>query len=200
MKLTASPVLCALLLLSVTGHAQQTEDFEYFEANRQMVRNGVQAVLMCNGLFTSNRTLDQVFDQELAYLSSSRFPGTVGSARGGEYQIETALKAVEVGGEQSGPVVRAAFRQGIGCVVMAPDQTFEDIASLPELTLPPPSGDPASIAWPDGDLAEELAHGADAVGALQVLIDGEGLGELVMDCLETVARVIAASILASPTV
>ena len=44
--------------------AQQAETYDYFDANRQMVRNGVQAILTCNGLFTSNRSLQQVFRQE----------------------------------------------------------------------------------------------------------------------------------------
>ena len=53
--------------------------------------------------------------------------------------------------------MRAAFREGIGCVIMAPDQTFEDIDNLPILDVPPPPGDPATIAWPDGDLVPEKA-------------------------------------------
>ena len=38
------------------------------QAQRQSIVHGVQAVLMCNGLFTSHRSLTQVFDQELKYL------------------------------------------------------------------------------------------------------------------------------------
>jgi CubicO group peptidase (beta-lactamase class C family) len=51
---------------------------------------------------------------------------------------------------------------------MAPDQTFEDIGSLPRLDTPPPKGDAATMAWPDGDLIENhsLPHDADA-SALQ---------------------------------
>lgn len=48
--------------------------------------------------------------------------------------------------------MRAAFREGFGCVVMPPDQTFADIGALPELNMPPPSGDAAQVPWPDGDL------------------------------------------------
>ena len=116
-----------------------------------MIRNGVQAILMCNGLFTSHRSLEQVFAQELAYL-----PAPVGTADGGEYLVDRDLHAVAVGGPESGPVIRAAFRKGIGCVVMAPDQSFEDIDSLPMLDLPPIDGDPATIPWPDGDLIREI--------------------------------------------
>ena len=155
MKLIALPALCALHLMSTTGLAQQAEEFEYFEANRQMVRNGVQAVLMCNGLFTSNHSLREVFRYELAYLSPTRFEGPVGSAEGGEYEIDEARQAVSVGGPTSGTVVRAAFREGIGCVVMAPDQTFDDIDTLPMLDLAYPDYDPATTPWPMGDVVED---------------------------------------------
>jgi CubicO group peptidase (beta-lactamase class C family) len=68
--------------------------------------------------------------------------------------------------------MRAAFREGIGCVIMAPDQTFEDIDSLPVLEMPPPPGNPAEIPWPDGDLIEDkpLPPGIDAA-ALQAASD-----------------------------
>ena len=68
--------------------------------------------------------------------------------------------------------MRATFREGIGCVILAPDQTFEDIDSLPILELPPPPGDPATIAWPDGDLVADrsVPAGVDAV-ALQAASD-----------------------------
>ena len=62
--------LALILLVSSVCEAKQDSGFDYFEANRTMIRNGVQAVLMCNGLFTSGRTLEQVFEQELAYLSN----------------------------------------------------------------------------------------------------------------------------------
>jgi len=140
-------VLPLALLVTSLSQAQQMDDYDYFAANRTTIRNGVQAVLMCNGLFTSGRTLEQVFRQELAYL-----PEPVGTADGGEYLINRERKAVAVGGSESGPVIHAAFRQGIGCVVMAPDQGFDDIESLPVLELPYPDDDPAATAWPNGDI------------------------------------------------
>jgi CubicO group peptidase (beta-lactamase class C family) len=121
--------------------------FDYFSANRELISRGVQAVLMCNGLFTSERTLAQVFEQELAYLENP-----VGTANDGDYSVDTDLQAVAIGTADNPPVMRAAFRDGLGCVVLAPQQTFDAIDSLPELDLPPPEGDPAAIPWPDGDL------------------------------------------------
>lgn len=115
-----------------------------------MIQRGVQAILMCNGLFTSERSLDQVFEQELAYLKEP-----IGTARGGDYEVDWQRKAVAVGRPDGGiPAMRAAFREGLGCVILAPDQTFDDIGSLPILEMPPLPGEPAAIPWPDGDLLE----------------------------------------------
>ncbi len=85
-------LLLTLLLCAPGAHA-----FDYFESNREMVKRGVQAVLMCNGLFTSHRTLQQVFAQELAYMGPH-----IGTPEGGDYRIHQELKAVEVGGWKTG--------------------------------------------------------------------------------------------------
>jgi len=145
--------LCLLSALPALG--AQEETFDYFEANRRMIRNGVQAVLMCNGLFTSQRSLDQVFGQELAYLIG--FGGVVGTPAGGEYSVDRERKVVGVGGGSSGIRIHAAFREGVGCVVMAPDQSLDDVDFLPAAQLPPPLGDPAELPWPDGDLVSSAS-------------------------------------------
>ncbi|MFC1796014.1 serine hydrolase domain-containing protein [Pseudomonadota bacterium] len=144
-----APILFLLLILTFLAPVQaaQEENHDYFDANRIMIRHGVQAVLMCNGLFTSQRTLEQVFTQELTYLKEP-----IGTAEGGEYEVDWERRAVAVGGPDALPVMRAAFRDGIGCIVMAPDQDFDDINSLPAIDLPPLDGDPATTPWPDGDL------------------------------------------------
>ncbi len=157
------PTVALALLLPAYASAQQEESYDYWRFNRDMIRHGQQAILMCNGLFTSNRTLEQVFDQELAYL---RQP--VGTPRGGDYVVDRERRAVAIGAPGGTPPMRAAFREGIGCVIMAPDQTFEDVESLPKLDMPTAKGDPATMAWPDGDLIDghSLPPGVDAA-ALQ---------------------------------
>jgi CubicO group peptidase (beta-lactamase class C family) len=144
--LFASGVALALLL-PAPGSAQQQEAYDYWQFNREIIRRGQQAILMCNGLFTSNRTLEQVFEQELAFL---RPP--IGTPGGGDYVVDEGRRAVAVGAPDFAPTMRAAYREGLGCVIMAPDQGFEDIETLPILDAPPPEGDPATIPWPDGDL------------------------------------------------
>lgn len=162
--------LCAAILSSVIAaesFAQQLEQYDYWAPQRVMVQRGQQAVFMCNGLFTSHRTLEQVFRQELAFLRNP-----IGTAEGGDYHVDWERRAVEVGTPDSTPVMRAVFREGIGCIILAPDQTLADIDSLPELTLPLPAGDAAQIPWPDGDLIsrQNLPPTIDAV-ALQAASD-----------------------------
>ena len=150
MRRVAALALVVLMSVPALAGAQQEESYDYWRFDRDMIQNGVQAVLMCNGLFTSNRTIEQVFDQELKYL---RQP--VGTARGGDYEVDWDRRAVAIGSAGGVPVMRAAFRDGVGCVILAPDQTFEDIDSLPEIVLSPPPGDAATIAWPNGDVVED---------------------------------------------
>ena len=105
----------ALLLVTIAAQADAASpQHDYFAHNRLMIRNGVQAVLMCNGLFTSHRELEQVFRQELAYL-----PRPVGDAGGGNYRVDPELRAVSVGGGVAGPAIGCSVasvgaRDGIG--------------------------------------------------------------------------------------
>jgi CubicO group peptidase (beta-lactamase class C family) len=136
----------ASLALIATLSAQQRPGYDYWGPQREMIQRGQQAIFMCNGLFTSNRTLEQVFAQELKYL---RQP--IGTPTGGDYEVDRTRRMVAVGKAGAAPVMRAVFREGLGCVIMSPDQTAADIDSLPSLDVPPPPGDAAAIAWPDGD-------------------------------------------------
>ena len=167
MKRSLASLIALGMLVAASAGAQQEERYDYWTFNREMVRHGQQAVMMCNGLFTSNRTLELIFDEELAFL-----PDPVGTATGGDYVADRERRAVSIGGGDGVPTVRAVFRDGVGCVIMPPDQTLADISALPELDLALPSGDPATIAWPNGDLVDDgpLPPNIDA-GALQAASD-----------------------------
>ncbi len=143
-------LFCFLLLLKTS--AAVATDFDYDEADRKMIRNGVQAVLTCNGLFTSERTMDQIYAQELAFLGDTK----LGDANSGNYRIDATRQWIEVGGGEDGPAVSAVFRQGIGCMVMAPGMTMGDISGLPELA---PIQVPANLdatPWPQGDFIQPV--------------------------------------------
>ena len=168
MKRNLLAVLVTSLILTVSPVVTQQEDnYDYWQFNRDMIRRGQQAVLMCNGLFTSNRSLEQIFDQELAFL---RRP--VGTARGGAYVVDEAKRGVAVGTTGEAPTMRAAFREGLGCVIMAPEQNFDDVESLPRLDLVSSPVDQSRIPWPDGDFIaiDPFPSQVDAV-ALQAASD-----------------------------
>jgi hypothetical protein len=113
------------------GFAQQSESYDYSQSNREMIQYGVQAILTCNGLFTSNRTLEQVYDQELKYLKQP-----IGMPNG-DYLIDWDRKTVTIGGTKDAPVMRAVFREGLGSIILAPNQTFDIIDDLPIQSLLP---------------------------------------------------------------
>jgi CubicO group peptidase (beta-lactamase class C family) len=144
LKLT---VFISLILSINPGYGQQLERYDYWQQNRSIISRGMQAIMMCNGLFTSERSLEQIFSQELKFLNPP-----IGNARGGDYSIDRHRGMVTVGSHGTVPSMSAVFRSGIGCIILAPDQTFEHIGELPEQTLPPLSGDASEIPWPDGDL------------------------------------------------
>ena len=159
--------LLGALFVGMAHAAEPHPEFAYYAANRDLVWTGVQAVLTCNGVFTSNRPLERVLAEELAYLRPVN-----GRAAVAPYQVDPDRKAVIVGGENGRPIVRAAFREGVGCVVMAPTQDLDDIDDLPELTLPYPAQDPARLAWPAGDLIVDRTMPASVdVGALEKAAD-----------------------------
>lgn len=145
-------LLLAFGVVAPNAAAQQQDTFDYWQPQREMIARGQQAIFLCNGLFTSNRDVEQVFAEELAFLPASKE-----TFKNGHFTIDWELQAVEIGAEETGPVMRAAFRRGIGCVSLPPDQTLQDIAELPELNLAGPLGDPEQIAWPDGERLSNIS-------------------------------------------
>lgn len=135
---------------SLAAHPPEA-DFDLFASQREMVRRGQQALILCNGIFVSERTVERVFRQELRIIGEP-----IGTADGGAWEIDQEVRGVAVGDPASGPVMRAAYREGLGCVGMGAEQDFSDVGELPILELDPPAGNAAEIAWPDGDLTGEI--------------------------------------------
>ncbi len=146
-------------ILSLLSASPSFAQYNYHRPTELLVTLGTQAFMICNGRFTSNRPLDRIYEQE---LKLDRMPVVPPK----EVVIDETRRtvAVGVGSNFPAPVMRAAYREGLGCIVLAPDQDFDDVGSLPELKLPPPPGDAATIAWPNGDLVAEkpLPAGVDA--------------------------------------
>lgn len=175
-------VLSAFLMLPLAPPLAAQSGYDYHQFTTELVWRGDQALTLCDGLWVSARPLEAIYRDELASL----LYGHRGGARplapmspdrvSVDYERKTV--AVGIGLTETAPVMRAAYREGLGCVVMAPDQSFDDVATLPELRLPPFEGDPAAIPWPDGDLVEN--------GPLPAGVDGSALeraGEWAFDRL-----------------
>jgi CubicO group peptidase (beta-lactamase class C family) len=143
-RVASGVVVAGVVALGVVASAQ----FDYHRSAAEIVWRGTQALKLCNGLFVSNRTADQIYAQEIGGLGEPMPRSRV--------EIDTARQtvAIGVGAADPIPVMRAAMRPGIGCVALAPDQTFADIEKLPSLEMPPLAGDPSTVAWPQGDRAD----------------------------------------------
>ena len=97
MKRTLTVLVGLALLAPLSAVAQQEERYDYWQPQRDMIRRGQQAIFMCNGLFTSNRSLESVVAQELAFLPEVH-----------PYESDQARRAVIIGTEGAVPVMRAA--------------------------------------------------------------------------------------------
>jgi hypothetical protein len=109
---------------------------------------------MCNGLFTSHRSLAQVFAQELAYLAAPRFEPPLGHADAGPYSINNELKSVTVGTNAPAASVSAVFLEGFGCAVLPPGvlPTIEAKNNLPRHPMADKPLEASHRPWPEGDL------------------------------------------------
>ena len=54
-KLRHAPAIALFLLFPAGATAQQEDAYDYWQFNREVISRGMQAVFLCNGLFTSNR-------------------------------------------------------------------------------------------------------------------------------------------------
>ncbi len=145
---------CALPPGTPLPSAATQGGFGYHGATKEVTWRGTQALKLCNGLFVSGRTLDQIYAQEMV---SPQTEPTVPMPLN-RVEIDYQRQAVAIGvGDSNDPVptMRAAYREGIGGVVMGINQTFADIDKLPKLEMEPLPGDPATLPWPNGDLVEK---------------------------------------------
>ena len=149
-RLTFIFLVFALGLLPAAAQAILEETYNYDDASEQLIWRGVKTLMMCNGVFVSNRTPDQVMADEWAYTR-----GRPGSYDNDGYGIDMTARMVTMGGRFGVPAMKAVHREGYGCIIMEPGQPDEAAADFPILDLQSPPGDPANIPWPDGDLTGE---------------------------------------------
>ena len=61
-------VVVAMFLLAVPGSVHPQSGYDYHQFTTELVWRGNQALTLCNGLWVSNRTVEQVYSLELASL------------------------------------------------------------------------------------------------------------------------------------
>ena len=110
---------------------------------------GFKAGFTCSAVFHAGRTLEQVLRDELGGIKQLEgLPDPL---------VDFDTKSVTCAYLEEQPPRLAVFRDGIGTILLPPGATLADAASLPTADMPMPSGDPASIPWPDGDLLPETS-------------------------------------------
>ena len=124
---------------------------------------GYKAMITCSAVFVAGRPLEEIYSYEFSGLSDEdalalELP---------DPEIDRRSRSVAVAYSPQMPPRRSAFRQGMGCTQMPPGTTTKDIPTLPYVDMPMPPGDPAHIAWPDGDVV--------AAGPLPATVDAEAL-------------------------
>jgi hypothetical protein len=155
------PALAGLLALAVLPATAAVTQLPYLDGPRALIQRGVQAVLLCNGLLTSERPLGAVYAEELAYLKAPL--GTPETVTGPEnpsglVMVDEAERLVRIGQAGAGSV-SARYQPGICCVVLPPDHDAEDLAALPTLPEAPAAEANDQTLWPRGDLGALAAPG-----------------------------------------
>ncbi len=97
-------VLVAMSFGLNPAHAS-TAIHQYDQTNQAIVERGTQALVMCNGLFVSGRTLEQIYDQELILDEITMLPQSM-------VAVDRKRRTVAVGGAENDPIptMRAADR------------------------------------------------------------------------------------------
>jgi CubicO group peptidase (beta-lactamase class C family) len=135
---------------------------------------GWRATMTCSAVFVAGRDLESVLADELAGmpLKSYELPAP---------QIDDANRAALNAYAAGQPPRLSVYRPGMGCTNMPPGATAADVPSLPAVDMPMPSGDPAHIAWPDGDLMLDSppppsVDTAELTAVVEAAFDGETFG------------------------
>ncbi|HWA12675.1 MAG TPA: serine hydrolase domain-containing protein [Burkholderiales bacterium] len=147
-----SATACFLALLMLPALAAATEYRKpagIANLTDPEVVTGYKALFTCSAHFFAGRPLEDIRKVELEEMSGLGYPDPV---------IDEARRFVSAT-DPSGTVTRiAAFRDSMGCAVLAPEWGPEDIARLPELPYVP-APDLRDVAFPAGDRVELGADG-----------------------------------------
>ena len=148
LALAGSVVLLAAGLAATLGFSVFTSPSETFQ--RHVYSAGHKALFMCSGVFVAGRDPEDILRWEIKYAAPFlNAPGTATV----DYESRSAVGTTARGLIRR----RAAFREGLGCSLMAPGSGADDVDGLPRVEIPKSPDDPARIPWPDGDLQAAFA-------------------------------------------
>lgn len=153
----ASLAFAAVFALSAVATAQDVD---------ASIAAGFKAGFMCSAVFIADRAPEDVLREELqgARPEIARVPDPV---------IDYANKAVTCEYDPDKPPRLAVHWDGFGTVLTPPGTTLADVHEmLPRVEMPYPTGNPAVIPWPDGDMLAKTAppQGVD-LDALEGAVD-----------------------------
>ena len=144
-------VFCGLL---VTTTIANPGDFTASRDTRFSLAAATQAQFICSSVFIAGRTVQDVLEEELPYADGD-IPGTSRMIYEYEPRVYYRDRYVSVRFSEYEEPRIAAYREGLGCIVLPAGKGKEFIAELPQAKLDPPVADQEQVPWPDGDLIPE---------------------------------------------
>ena len=123
------------------GEAASEDEAKIFSA-------GYKAGFMCSAVFLAKRDPKDVMREELGGESPMHVAP-------GDPVVDYETRSVSCPAGEGLGTRLAVFREGYGTVLLPPGATLDYVKKLPKVEMPFPQGDPAQIAWPDGDLLPE---------------------------------------------
>ncbi len=116
-----------------------------------MIVAGYRAIFTCSAHFLMNRPLDDIKRVELVDVAGRGFPDPVIDAQ----------RQLVIAEDPSGKFRRiAAFRDSMGCTILPPHWTEQDVARLPSVSFPP-APDLSKVPFPAGDKSPLPPNGID---------------------------------------
>lgn len=186
------PAWFAATLIWVAGSSAGLAQSQPTETRQRALAAGYKALFLCNGLFVSGRTREQVEGEELKRI----YPEYRAIVPGLATTVDVKARRVEVGFAQDMPPRIAVWRPNLGCAQAPSGADIAAADRLPRFDAPTPVAEPDARPWPQGDRdaraaapSSEVEHlldqafdaksygvGSDTTGVL-VIKDGQILAE-----------------------
>ena len=148
-----SLLLVSLLLPIAPGHAAPLYQFPAGATSLDApeIVAGYRAVFTCSAYFFAGRSLDDIKKIELIDVEGKGYPDPV---------IDTQHRVVTAYDKTGTIFRRAAYRDSMGCTLLPPHWTLQDLPRLPQRP-DVPTPDVSALAFPAGDRVDLPESGID---------------------------------------